>query len=227
VYSQVGINTTAPTRTIDVNGDARIRSLPTLTSPTVSPLFSDENGVLGKATISLQSQIAFYTSNDTFTFVASSYNAGNDQIVPILSSHATLNTIGVTVPATGNINISQTGTYMLSGSITPILAISSGGDGYAYMAVNLEVSTNGGTSWTSISGGRSMFPRVTTGVDRTYSFVIPSVLKQLNAGDLVRIKFYRTSTDPPASTLQGSSVSGITLANGFGAPSFTFAITKL
>ncbi|PWW20603.1 hypothetical protein [Chryseobacterium sp. AG844] len=100
MYSQVGINTTAPTNTLDVNGDARVRNLPTLTSPTVSPLFSDENGVLGKATISPQSQIAFYTFNNDIPFTASSFNAGTDQVVPIVSSNATLNTIGTTVPTT-------------------------------------------------------------------------------------------------------------------------------
>lgn len=239
IHSQVGINTTAPTQTLDVNGDARIRNLPTLTSPTVSALFSDENGVLGKATISPQSQIAFYTASSNIPFTASSFNAGTDQVVPIVSSYATLNTIGTTVPTTGNVRISQTGTYMLSASVAPFLAINEdttttpppnsttitcNGDGlYVYMAINIDISTNGGTSWTSVSGGRPMFPRVVS-LSRTYSFTAPSVIKQLNAGDLVRVRFYRSTA---GSVTQGCSVSSIELSNTYGSKPFTLGITKL
>ncbi|PWW20602.1 hypothetical protein [Chryseobacterium sp. AG844] len=74
---------------------------------------------------------------------------------------------------------------MLSASVTPYLAIyaeatttpapnstttySCGSDGlYVYMAINIDISTDGGTSWTSVSGGRPMFPRVVSAL-RNYS----------------------------------------------------------
>ncbi|MDR4952826.1 hypothetical protein REB14_11625 [Chryseobacterium sp. ES2] len=93
------------------------------------------------------------------------------------------------------------------------------------MAVNLDISTDGGASWQSISGGRPMFPRVVVGVGRSYGFAIPSVLQQLNAGDFVRLNFYRTKDG--AGTLQGSSLSSVKLADSYGAPVYTLSLTKL
>ncbi|MDR4953623.1 hypothetical protein REB14_15700 [Chryseobacterium sp. ES2] len=132
IYLQVGINTTAPTKTLDVNGDARIRNLPTLTSSTVSPLFSDENGVLGKATIAPQSQVAFNTSTNAFPFSASNYNTGAPQTIPITSGHAVLNTIGATIGTSGRIMINQPGIYMLSGSVNLQLDITDDAEGVVF-----------------------------------------------------------------------------------------------
>lgn len=224
VYGQVGINTANPTEALDVNGKVKIRNLQTLASSAVYPLHADENGVIGKANLSPQSQIAFYTSSDEFSFPKSSYNSGEEQIVPIQSSHASINTLGTMPSAGGNIIINQTGTYMLSGSITPQLTINNDGNGFIYMAVNIEVSSNGGGVWSSVSGGRPIFTRVDAGVMRNYVFTIPSVTVQLAAGDRLRIKFYRTKA---SNTLQGSTVNAISLGAGFGAPTYTLAITKL
>ncbi|WP_047432836.1 hypothetical protein [Chryseobacterium indologenes] len=59
VYGQVGINTKDPSESLDVNGKVKIRNLQTLASSTVYPLHADENGVIGRANLSPQSQIAF------------------------------------------------------------------------------------------------------------------------------------------------------------------------
>ncbi|WP_047432831.1 hypothetical protein [Chryseobacterium indologenes] len=69
-----------------------------------------------------------------------------------------------------------------------------------------------------------IFTRVDPGLMRNYVFTIPSVTVQLTAGDRLRIKFYRTKA---SNTLQGSTVSAISLGAGFGAPTYTLAITKL
>lgn len=114
---------------------------------------------------------------------------------------------------------------MISGSITPILNFNNDGDGFGYMAVNIDVSTNGGTTWTPFSGGRPIFTRVSVGGTRNYSFTIPTVVKVLNEGDLIRIKFYRTATTD--GTLQGSSFGGISLDSSYGAPTFTLSVTKM
>ncbi len=127
VFSQVGINTSNPTNTLDVNGTTRVRNLGTLTSSTVSALFADENGVLGKANMAPQSQIAFYAFKNDMPYTAASYNAGTDQVVQIQNSQMVLNTIGTTVPSTGNVRISQSGVYMISGSISPTLGINNMG----------------------------------------------------------------------------------------------------
>ncbi|PTT32008.1 hypothetical protein DBR28_15440 [Chryseobacterium sp. HMWF028] len=223
-YGQVGINTKSPTEALDVNGKVKIRNLETLTGSNVYPLHADENGVVGKANLSPQSQIAFYTSSDEFPFTASSYNSGAEQIVPIQSSHASLNTLGTVLSGPGRVTVSQTGTYMLSGSVTPQLTINNDGNGFIYMAVNIEVSSNAGGLWTSVSGGRPIFTRVDSGTMRNYIFTIPSVTVELEAGDILRIKLYRTKA---SNTLQGSTVSAISIGSGFGAPTYTLAITKL
>lgn len=218
----VGVGIVNPTQKLDVNGKARIRDTEILTG-TISPLYVDVDGLIGK-TSAPQAQIAFFTTNSDLPFNATNYNTGAIQTVPIQSSYATLNTVGVTVPTSGSVKIAQAGTYMLSGSVTPILSINNDGDGYVYMAVNIDISTNGGTSWSSISGGRSLFSRVVVGSARSYSFTIPTVVKVLNVGDLIRIKLYRTTA---GDVVQGSSVSAVSLDNYYGAPTFTLSITKL
>lgn len=223
--SQVGINTTTPTNTLDVNGTTRIRDLSLLTSPTISALYADQNGVLGTANIAPQSQVAFYTFGGTLSYNAANYNTGTTQIVQIQSSHAVLNTIGTTVSTIGQITIGQTGNYMLSGSVAPSLTINNDGDGYAYMAVNLEVSTDGGSSWTSVAGGRPMFPRVAVGLARAYSFTTAPVIKPLNAGNLIRMIFYRTKDG--SNNPQGSSMSAVDLTSIHGASSYTLSLNKL
>jgi hypothetical protein len=42
--NRIGLGTTAPSRTLDVVGNARIRTIPTTTSTTVTPLYSDASG---------------------------------------------------------------------------------------------------------------------------------------------------------------------------------------
>jgi hypothetical protein len=46
--NRVGLGTTAPSRTLDVNGNARIRTISTTTSTTVTPLYSDASGNIYK-----------------------------------------------------------------------------------------------------------------------------------------------------------------------------------
>ncbi|WP_114822643.1 beta strand repeat-containing protein [Chryseobacterium sp. KLBC 52] len=221
----VGIGTTTPTNTLDVNGNARVRNLTTLASSTISAVYADENGVLGKSNISPQSQVSFYTSNNPMYQNVTNYNSGVTQTVWIQSSDSTLNTIGTTVPVNGNVAISQTGNYMLSGSISPSLAMNNDGDGYAYVAINLDVSTDGGASWNTVAGGRPMFPRVTVGTIRSYTFSISPVIKFLNSGDLIRIVFYRTKD--AGNNLQGVSMTSAGIASTYGAPSYTLSINKL
>ncbi|WP_241279660.1 hypothetical protein [Chryseobacterium cucumeris] len=221
---RVGIGTASPSQLLDVNGKARVRNLSTLTSSNVSPVYSDENGVLGKVAISLQSQIAFYRSDVAYSFPASSFNAGNKQIIPIQSSHASLNTIGTTVDTSGVVSIAQTGTYLLGGSINFQLNMDDN-DSYAYIAINLELSTDNGLTWSSISGGRPLFPRVVTNAVRNYPFVIPSVISQLTSGNKIRISVYRSKTDN--NTVQGTSMAAIGIGLSYGAPAYTFSFTKL
>jgi hypothetical protein len=218
----VGIGTITPTQSLDVNGRTRIRNTDILTSTSVSPIFVDENGLVGKANINPQSQIAFYTSTSTSTFTPSVYNTGAEQIVPITSSHQLLNTINATIPQTGHIRIDQSGNYLIGASLNFLLR-SPVTEAKIYMALNIDVSSNGGTSWTPISGARPIFVLFwSPGMNQSYT--LPAVIRSLSAGDLIRIKFYRTLV---GSTPQGDAVDQISLQTGYGAPAFTLSISKL
>ncbi|WP_261511783.1 hypothetical protein [Chryseobacterium paludis] len=223
---KIGAGITAPTQKLDVDGKVRIRNTEFLTE-THSPLYVDENGVLGKSNV-IESQIAFFTSKNTFNYPAVSYNNGDEQTVPVTLNDSSLNNIGVTVPANGLVKISKGGVYMISASVTPQLNFVNDGDGYAYMAINIDISTNGGTVWQSVSGGRPIFPRLAVGAVRNYSFTIPTIIRTLNTDDLLRIKFYRTMQSGGGSTaLQGSSLNTISFGSSYGAPTYTLSITKL
>lgn len=218
---KLGIGVTTPTQSLDVNGRTRIRNTDVLTSTSVSPIFVDENGLVGKANISPQSQIAFYSSKSTSIFTPSIYNTGNEQIVPITSSDQTLNTLNITIPQTGNLRISQSGNYLIGASLNFGLR-SPTAEARIFMALNIDVSTNGGTSWTSISGARPIFV-LYWAAGMNVSYTLPTVIQFLNAGDLIRVKFYRTS----AGGVQGNDVDQVSLQTGYGAPSFTLSFSKL
>lgn len=222
---RIGAGVTAPTEKLDINGKARIRNTSALTG-TLSPLFVDANGVVGKAEPTApQAQIAFYTSNSTFNTVVASFNNGIVQTVPVQMSHAVLNTLETTIPSQGRIRISQTGVYSFSASVNLQLDAKNDGDGFLYIAVNLDVSADNGATWSTAAGGRPIFTRVATSATRNYSFVVPTIVKALNAGDLIRLNYYRTSTSD--GVMQGSSYNSASLGSSYGASSYTVSISKL
>ncbi len=89
ILAQVGIGTTSPTKDLDVNGEVRIRNLPTITDPTF--LASDVNGNVGAVSI--------YTLYDINLDIASS---NVDTSISGLSTINNLNlglSISTTIPA--------------------------------------------------------------------------------------------------------------------------------
>ena len=220
---RIGVGITAPTQSLDVNGKARIRNTDLLTSTTVSPIFVDENGVVGKANVSSKSQIAFYTSSSNQEIVANDYNKGDEQVVKISQSHESLNTINASIPEAGMVRIDQSGIYLIGASLNFLLQ-SSVAEAKIYMALNIDVSRDGGTSWTPISGARPIFVLYWNG-GMNQSYTLPTVINSLKAGDLIKVKFYRTSVG--SGNFQGHDLSGIRLNEGYGAPAFTLSISKL
>ena len=223
---RIGIGTITPSESLDINGRARIRNTDLLTSSSVSSIFVDENGLVGKANISPQSQIAFYSSRSDITFTPQTYNTGSEHVVPITSSDQSLNTINTTIPQEGNIRIGQTGTYLVGGSVNFRLR-SQTTEAKIYMSINIDVSSNGGATWSSISGARPIFVLYwSPGMSQSYT--LPTVIRTLNTGDLLRIKFYRTSAGSGSTLqIQGDAVDQIYLQPGYGAPSFTLSMSKL
>ncbi|MEZ4802087.1 MAG: hypothetical protein R2797_04885 [Gelidibacter sp.] len=89
--AQVGIGTTAPTKTLDINGELRVRTLPTMNT-SLNLLTSDANGNVGKITnAKLLKDIYFkeatgpvnYFVNTTGQFTNDNINLNLDNVVVI------------------------------------------------------------------------------------------------------------------------------------------------
>ncbi|WP_080779025.1 hypothetical protein [Chryseobacterium phocaeense] len=223
---RIGAGMIDPTQKLDVDGKVRIRNTEFLTGTHV-PLYVDENGVVGRSN-ALESEIAFFTSNAPVNYGIAGANNGDEQIVPVNASDSSLNNIAVSVPSVGQVRIGVGGVYMISASVSPRLNFADDGDGYAYIAFNIDVSADGGTTWQSVSGGRPVFPRLGAGLTRAYSYTVPTIIRTLNVNDLIRLKFYRTKQGSgTTAVLQGSSFNSVALGSSYGAPTYTLSITRL
>ncbi|MDK7374320.1 hypothetical protein QP519_02000 [Weeksella virosa] len=228
---RVGVGTTEPTESLDVNGKARIRNTNTLDSETVSPLYVDENGLLGKAEIhqffSYYSQGNFAENLKPYFVDEFLYKENNPYIFKMYNEPYTVdaNTLHVEITTQGEAKIPAKGTYFISGSILPVL-IFNGNDGqeYAHITYDIEVKKEGETSWTSISGGRAAYPRK----NLTYLFytaIFPATIVDLEPGTLVRVSLYCTNTATSKSTIPSNINHNSSRLYSF--PAFTLDIYKL
>lgn len=222
---KVGIGTTTPTQSLDVNGRTRIRNTDELTSTNVSALYVDETGLVGKANIAPQSKVAYYSSTSSIDFIPSDFNEEVIQIVPIDSSHEKINSIGAVVPSLGQIQITESGNYMINSSINLLLKSASGttGNEKVYIAIQVDKSTDNGANWTTITGMRPI-SQLHWGPGTYITYNVPTIINYLEAGDLIRLKFYRTRS---GSTPQGVDLELLKAGHAFGAPTFTLSLSKL
>nr|WP_297308377.1 hypothetical protein [uncultured Flavobacterium sp.] len=220
---RVGIGVSSPTQVLDVNGKARIRDTSLLTDNEVFPLFVNSQGVVGKAEIQPTTHVAFYaTGNTTGVLSHNNFNNGTKIIIPISSANEQLNTIGATV-TDNSIKVSDTGPHLISGSLNVSLR-SVEDNSTIYMGINIEHSSDNGSSWNSISGGRPIFTGINTG-GVNQSFTLPAVIVNLNSDDLIRFTIFRSTLTN--GTLQGGQLSYISISKAYGAPGFTLSLTKL
>ena len=103
--AQVGINTTNPTKDLDINGELRIRNLPTQTENTL--LAADSDGNIGKANVYLISDInsTIATQNvdvplspNTITQIRDSIDLGLSTTITIPANKEALVVITYSVP---------------------------------------------------------------------------------------------------------------------------------
>lgn len=201
VYPQVGINTQEPTESLDVNGKVRIRDISNLESTNVASLYVDGTGVVGRSSTNPSSPRTTFVSSSQPTNIVTDFNAGNTIQLPITATHLGLNTLNATL-VNNNIRIPSTGTYQLSGSLNILLATGAI-DQRVYLAFNIQRSTDGGTTWTAVSGARPIFIMAAAG-SFYYITVLPVALVNLNVNDLIRLVIYRTRGNN--GVLQGSNI---------------------
>ncbi|PWW20605.1 hypothetical protein [Chryseobacterium sp. AG844] len=102
MYSQVGINTATPTRTLDVNGNVRFRSVDVVTN-------SDNSGILLTDTAGNVSQISSSDFFSTLKIPSNAFNAEqNTNISTNLSGNSTYHNV---VFGTVNLNVAGNGIW--------------------------------------------------------------------------------------------------------------------
>jgi len=230
---RLGIGTSAPTAKVDINGNLKIRDTEFLSASNVSPLFVDANGLIGKSTAPSDTKVAFYSSRFTIlnanagSALLNSINNGDLQVVPILSQHQIINTLAGTTVTNNVLNIKEEGYYQIGGGINFSLTLAK--DQRFFVAINIQKSTDNGSTWTSISGIRPIIisaATTATPVLINYPQVISSVIEKLTPNDLLRMVYYRTKA---SEILQGDSATalGISSISDYGILSYTFSISKL
>ncbi|WP_415325857.1 hypothetical protein [Chryseobacterium sp. MMS23-Vi53] len=188
----VGIGTTNPSTKLEVNGNLKVNDTKELTSSTISPLYVDQNGLVGKAPV-VGSQVAHFRG-DALDAPPGSVTLSNiNQSIPtplvLQPNHRFINTMGADV-INGNIKITRSGYYQFGGMINFYLASSV--NEYYWILINVQKSSDNGSTWNNINGIRAI---INGAANRTYSYsqIIPQTIEQFNSGDLVRIVIYRTN----------------------------------
>lgn len=198
----LGLGTINPTEKLDVNGKLRIRDTEILKSGNVSPIFIDENGVVGKSIVSSGSSPVVFCQSDTeFDFQAKGFNTGSVIVIPITEENVQLNTLNTQV-SNNIITIPDDGFYQITGSLNLFMSTNKMND-QIYVAFNVQVSKDKGKSWKSVSGYRPIF--ITAGAGTFYyGLNLPVVLQQLAKSDLIRMVIYRTRASD--NVLQGGNL---------------------
>lgn len=222
VFSQIGINTETPTEILDIDGKVRIRNTEELTSSTIFALFVDENGVVGRTNINPSSPLTTFVNATSTSNVVSDFNAGNIIELPINAASIGLNTLNASV-ANNRIRIPEEGTYQLSASLNIALATGTLGNS-VFLAFNVQLSKDNGSTWTAISGARPIFTMANAG-RINYNSVLPTGIIDLDEGDLIRLVIYRTRG---SGNLQGSNITigDVLSAPEHGTKSFTLSLSK-
>ena len=154
----LGIGTTAPAEKLDVEGKVRIGSTPELAELDAKPLFVGGNGVVGTLkeggpkTLYIDAINVFTTSNNN---LLSDFNNGNHIVIRFgpINDNIRLNTMDATVNP-GYVTVKQNGFYQLNASLGTEVTTSSNLN--IFQVFNVEKSSDGGVTWTTISGTRTV-----------------------------------------------------------------------
>ncbi|MDK7374319.1 hypothetical protein QP519_01995 [Weeksella virosa] len=197
---QLGIGTTLPSESLDVNGGVRIRVLDSIPDPKAIPIYIDENGLVGMADFTKVA--TFIVSDKNYVVEPGPFNSGTPYILPINSDDLKKNTLKVTT-SSNNAIIPEDGVYLISSSVAARLLFNPADtQKYGYIAFSIDIKRNGESTWTTVSGGRKTFFRVTNPLEDNYT--IPTAIVRLDSGSSVRVKMFRTKDS--SGNLQGASI---------------------
>ncbi|SUP53746.1 Uncharacterised protein [Weeksella virosa] len=225
---RVGVGTTEPTESLDIDGKARIRNTNTLDSETVSPLLVDESGLVGKAKeLSIFSY--FNTDEDPPYVHEFKHNSKNTPwVLPFTeedlqdNTMQDFNSLYFTVTDNHELVVPAKGNYLISGSAIPVLVFDSNdGVEFAHVFYDIEMKKEGETKWKSITGGKKAYPR------KHLSFVFcsitfPTTIVALEPGTLLRMSIYSSNNSN-----QTNEPDNLTIDKYYHNPWFTLDIVKL
>ncbi|SUP53747.1 Uncharacterised protein [Weeksella virosa] len=224
VDGRLGIGTIAPTEKLDVNGRARIRVTDSLKHSIASPLYVDENGLVGKA---ITYKIAASVPSTSVRVIHSeNFNKGsreplyawNDKFpVPVNTLNIKADNFSYLIPEEGD--------YMLSSSIFTYATFAeedSTSSKLLFIGYDLEIQKKGETKWTRVAGTRKTFHRIGNIINETIS--IPTAIVRLDAGSHVRLVVYRTRDKN--GVLQGDPIKNLYIG-GLGQDQYKLNIKKL
>ncbi|KUJ55761.1 hypothetical protein [Chryseobacterium aquaticum] len=225
----LGVGTNAPAEKLDIEGKVRIRSTPELAELDAKPLFIGGNGVLGTLkeggpkTLYIDAINVFTTSNNN---LLSDFNNGNHIVIRFgpINDNIRLNTMDATVNP-GYVTIKQNGFYQLNASLGT--SVTSSSNLNIFQVFNVEKSSDGGVTWTTVSGTRTVTLIPPNFNDFRVFCTLPTVVTQLQANDRLRMVTFRPVAANGA--LLGGTLDEI-IINGsteLGTKGFTFGLTKL
>lgn len=227
----MGIGVIRPSVKLEVNGKLKVNDIDHLEDTVSYPLAVDSRGVVGKANTA--SYLAYFTSLD-ITYAApekssnlNSVNAGNTIVVPIALDQAIINTMDAKINNSNCIYIAEKGYYQIGAALNLFLSMAAGER--FFVAINIQKSSDNGTTWESMAGIRPIIQSANTNKTPggyNYPQVISPVIAKLNIGDLLRLVFYRTKV---GSSLQGNAVTLLNVGpnSDYGISSYNFSISKL
>ncbi|PWN58400.1 hypothetical protein [Chryseobacterium viscerum] len=225
----LGVGTVVPSEKLDIEGKVRIGSTPELAELDAKPLFIGGNGVLGTLkeggpkTLYIDAINVFTTSNNN---LLSDFNNGNHIVIRFgpINDNIQLNTMDATVNA-GYVTIKQNGFYQLNASLGTAVTTSSNLN--IFQVFNVEKSSDGGVTWTTISGTRTVSLIPPNFNNFRVFCILPTVVTQLQTNDRLRMVTFR----PVAAngTLLGGALDAISINGSIeqGTKGFTFGLTKL
>lgn len=223
VDGRLGIGTIAPTEKLDVNGRARIRVTDSLKNSMASPLYVDENGLVGKA---ITYKIAASVPSTSVRVIHSeNFNKGsreplyawNDKFpVPVNTLDIKADNYSYVIPEEGD--------YMLSSSIFTYATFNNedSTSKLLFIGYDLEIQKKGETKWTRVTGTRKTFHRIGNSINETIS--IPTAIVRLDAGSHVRLVIYRTRDKN--GVLQGDPIQNLYIG-GLGQDQYKLNFKKL
>lgn len=226
VGQAVGVNTVLPTKTLDVNGEMRIREVNSISGKgELFPLFVNKEGVVGTSIINREVYTTFLRGSSA-EISASDYNIGNYVAFPMKDTDVVLNTTSNYMTSKG-FYIEMKGIYSLTASsqIGFVALEDPGKDPYLFMAFQIQISKNDGASWQPLMGYRYIGPRLIVGYERNHNLVLPSNVVELEKGSLLRLVIHRTKFN--TGEVQGVGASKIYISTSYSGSPYTLSITKL